>query len=74
MKKFKIKVGDTVRYSQNFGSGPVAVAVVQGIEKCAEGEKYGAEVDAITNEEHGTLDLSDGLWAYVRQVKAVVRK
>ena len=63
-----------MKYRRDFGGGPVAVAVVQSIEKCAEGEKYGDEVDAISSVEHGTLDLSDGRWAYVSQVMGVVRK
>lgn len=67
-RTFTIRIGDKVRYMQNFGNGPAATAKVESIEKCEAGEKYGDEVEEIKSSDSGTVSLSDGRWAYVEQI------
>ena len=71
-KKDYLKVGDTVIWKGGFGSDAPKETIVQGIEVCHEGNKYGKPVDKVewskVNSRKIVVDLASGNWAYGTQL------
>ncbi len=68
----KVKVGDKIRHSL-FG-GQVLTGIVEDIQICRQGEKYGRSVKQCdTNKHHGVLILSNGHWCYFYQVQQIIK-
>lgn len=65
-----ISIGDKVLYRGAFGRGPIEEVIVEHIEKCEPGEKYGDPVDSISEPDllHATFSMSNGFWAYGHQI------
>lgn len=70
MAKGILKVGDTVMWRGSFGSDAPKKAVVEGIELCRSGEKYGEPVDEVawTDKDKIVVDLDNGHWAKGHQI------
>ena len=70
----KLKIGDTVRYKQEFGMGPTIKAKVEGIE-ITNGGKYGRQVEEVAwskvNGRNVVVDLDCGSWGYGNQISKV---
>lgn len=73
----KLKVGDKVIWRGAWGKEAPKEAVVESIELCANGSKYGKQVKSVDWEtiEKGnrsvTLDLDNGHWAYGNQISQI---
>ncbi len=69
----KIKIGDKIRHSL-FG-GQVLTGIVEDIQICRQGEKFGRSVKSCdVSKHHGVLDLDNGHWCYFDQVKQVLNQ
>ena len=68
-----VKIGDEVMYVTF--SSPTRKAIVEQIEICKRGEKYGRCVSSCDLDCHsnGVISLSDGHWCYFDQVKRVIQ-
>lgn len=77
-KRFRImaksvKVGTKIKHTL-FGGGSYE-GVVNGIEKCKDGEKYGNPISSMSMDKRSrnyVLDLDNGHWCYGDQVLSVV--
>ena len=71
MKQTIIKVGDFITYKTWHGSN--RSAIVEDIEICKPGKKYGRKVNRcdISKHSNGTLCLSDSSWCYFYQIIAI---
>lgn len=67
----KLKVGDTVMWSGEFGASVHKPAKVMSIELCRNGDKYGEPVNEVdwSQKDSITVDLDNGHWAYGDQIK-----
>ena len=76
--KTTYKIGDRVRYRGGWGSETVSTTVIEHIELCEDGEKYGESVPEIDDarKNNCVFDLSNGHWCYGWQIlgKALVPK
>jgi hypothetical protein len=74
MTKNKLKVGDKVIWRGGWGNDAPKEAIIEDIELCAKGSKYGKPVKSVTWEtiEKGnrsiTVSLDNGHWAYGYQL------
>lgn len=70
----KINVGDSVSYTTF--SGHTGAGVIENIQVCEAGEKYGYEVPSADLQEtpEGTLCLSDGHWCYFSQIQRLLNQ
>jgi hypothetical protein len=71
--KNKLKVGDKVMWRGGFGNDAPKEAVVESIELCKAGEKYGNSVDEVSwnKKDRIVVDLDSGHWAYGRQISPI---
>jgi hypothetical protein len=69
----QVKIGDEVQYLNWRGS--CRTAIVESIEICRIGEKYGTPVSSCDIGQHcnGTIGLSDNHWCYFDQVKQITK-
>lgn len=65
----KIKIGDTV--SAYLFGGQLVTGVIESIEICRRGEKYGKSVSTCDLSKHseGVVELDCGKWCYFYQIK-----
>jgi hypothetical protein len=72
-----LKVGDKIAYRGCFGSGPVEIVTVEGIEVTEHPrEKYGESVTEcsldIVKQNRANLSLDNGCWCYSDQFMYIV--
>lgn len=77
MAKELLKVGDKVMWSGSWGKDPAKEAIVEDIELCEVGKKYGRPVSSVAWEGvlnrsvNVTVSLDNGHWAYGYQLKPI---
>ena len=71
--KNKLKVGDKVMWRGDFGTASPKEAVVESIELCKAGEKYGNSVDEVSwnKKDRIVVDLNNGHWARGSQISPI---
>lgn len=73
----RLKIGDKVIWRGAWGKEEPKEAIIEGIELCANGSKYGKEVksvawDTINGESRSvTVTLDNGHWAYGFQLNPI---
>lgn len=68
-----LKVGDKVMWRGGFGTEAPKEAVVESIELCKVGEKYGDSVDEVSwkKKDRIVVDLDNGHWARGSQISPI---
>lgn len=71
--KIILKVGDQVMWRGSFGSDAPKKAVVENIELCRAGQKYGEPVDEVSwsDKDKIVVDLDNGHWAKGHQISPI---
>ena len=71
----KVKIGDTIQY-RKWGDIQPTEAIIEGIEVCKAGTKYGRQVTKCDLSKHQevVLDLSDDHWCYKEQVVDIIKQ
>ena len=71
----KLKVGDSVLWRGGFGADPAKKAIIESIEVCKSGSKYGKDVNSvnwdIVNSRNIVVNLDNGHWAYGTQLTKI---
>lgn len=71
----KLKIGDKVMWRGAWGKEPAEEAIIDGIELCPDGGKYGDAVESVTwsTVKNGgvVVSLDNGHWAYGHQIKQI---
>ena len=72
----KIKIGTKVSYRGGWGRNFPTEAVVNSIEFCPNGGKYGTHIEEIPFEKKDdcVFDLSDHHWCYGYQIDSIVKE
>jgi hypothetical protein len=68
-----LKIGDKVMWRGGFGTEAPKEAVVESIELCKVGEKYGNSVDEVSwnKKDRIVVDLNNGHWARGSQISPI---
>ena len=68
-----LKIGDKVMWRGGFGSDAPKEAVVESIELCKAGEKYGMSVTQVDwlKKDRIVVDLNNGHWARGSQISPI---
>jgi hypothetical protein len=68
-----LNVGDKVMWRGSFGSESPKEVVVEGIELCKPGEKYGMSVTQVdwSKKDRIVVDLDNGHWAKGHQISPI---
>jgi hypothetical protein len=68
-----LKIGDKVMWRGGFGNDAPKEAVVESIELCKAGEKYGNSVDEVSWDKKNRIvvDLNNGHWARGSQISPI---
>ena len=71
--KIILKVGDRVMCRGGFGSDAPKEAIVESIEICPTGEKYGKQVYEVewSKKDYIVVDLDNGHWARGHQISPI---
>lgn len=71
----KLKIGDKVMWRGAWGKEPAEEAIIDGIELCPVGEKYGEQVKSVSwstvEKNKVVVNLTNGHWAYGNQIKQI---
>ena len=70
-----LKIGDKVMWRGAWGKDPAEEAIIDGIELCPVGAKYGDAVESVSwnDVKNGNVvvSLDNGHWAYGHQIKQI---
>lgn len=70
-----LKIGDKVMWRGAWGKDPAEEAIIEGIELCLDGAKYGDAVESVSwnDVKNGNVvvSLDNGHWAYGHQIKQI---
>jgi hypothetical protein len=68
-----LRIGDTVMWRGGFGSEAPKEAIVESIELCRAGEKYGDSVSSVdwSKKDRIVVDLNNGHWAKGHQISPI---
>lgn len=73
MAKRILKIGDTIT-ATSYGGGALRTGIVDSIELCKTGEKYGEAVEQVDLNSHRSGNVVIGYgnyWCYAEQVKTI---
>jgi hypothetical protein len=68
-----LKIGDKVMWRGGFGTEAPKEAIVESIELCKSGDKYGDSVDSVdwSKKDRIVVDLNNGHWAKGHQISPI---
>jgi hypothetical protein len=70
-----LKLGDKVMWRGAWGKDPAEETIIEGIQICPAGEKYGRDVKSVSwstiKKDRVVVELTNGHWAYGHQLDQI---